>query len=382
MLKFQKLKILDSMNTIRKTLRLGFLFAFLLNLNASLAQEKICNLKTPSNDLIEVSTLNKLIESAMDSLGVPGLSIAIVNDLEIVYHETFGITSIDTENPVTKNTLFEGASLSKPLFAYFIMSMMEKGLIDLDEPIYPFLKPIFPKGAIAPHSFEAYKTLTPRIILSHGTGIPNWVKGKPIEIAFEPGTDFSYSGEAYQHLGAAFGTKLEIGWGQKLDSIFIKEVAFPIGMDRSLYTWDKKYEEDVAYGHLDGKATKEINRYKNVGPGFSLHTDAEDYARFLIEMMNPKKISKTTRDEMLKTHNHFTEDDELFLETGQTGWGLGFAQKPTPNGLMHLHTGNNQDFQAYTMFIPEREYGFVMFGNSNNLFPLLEKIETLLGKHF
>ena len=85
----------------------------------------------------------------------------------------------------------------------------------LDKPIYPYLKAIFPEGVVAPESMEAYAKLTPRIVLSHGTGIPNWVKGKPIKIAFEPGTGFSYSGEAYQHLGAAFGTKLGLGWGKK-----------------------------------------------------------------------------------------------------------------------------------------------------------------------
>ena len=339
-------------------------------------------IQKPDGSKISTEYLSNYIQKAMDSIGLPGLSIAIVNDNKIAYHNTFGIKNIKTEEPVTAKTIFEGASLSKPLFAYFLMKMAEDGKLDLDKPIYPYLKPIFPEGTIAPDSFEYYKTLTPRIILSHGTGIPNWVKGKPIEIAFKPGTDFSYSGEAYQHLGAAFGTKLGIAWGTKLDSLFIKEAALPIGMDRTIYTWDKKYENTIARGHIKGKVNPKINRYKKVGPGFSLHSDAEDYALFLIEMMSPKNISVSTRDEMLREHNHFKKDNKLYKETGQTGWGLGFAQKPTPNGLMHLHTGNNQDFQAYTMFIPEQNYGFVMFANSDNLFPFLEKLEELLGEHF
>ncbi|RZN84652.1 MAG: class A beta-lactamase-related serine hydrolase [Winogradskyella sp.] len=339
-------------------------------------------IQKPDGSKISTEYLSNYIQKAMDSIGLPGLSIAIVNDNKIAYHDTFGIKNIKTEEPVTAKTIFEGASLSKPLFAYFLMKMAEDGKLDLDKPIYPYLKPIFPEGTIAPDSFEYYKTLTPRIILSHGTGIPNWVKGKPIEIAFKPGTDFSYSGEAYQHLGAAFGTKLGIAWGTKLDSLFIKEAALPIGMDRTIYTWDKKYENTIARGHIKGKVNPKINRYKKVGPGFSLHSDAEDYALFLIEMMSPKNISVSTRDEMLREHNHFKKDNKLYKETGQTGWGLGFAQKPTPNGLMHLHTGNNQDFQAYTMFIPEQNYGFVMFANSDNLFPFLEKLEELLGEHF
>ncbi|EDP71013.1 beta-lactamase [Flavobacteriales bacterium ALC-1] len=362
--------------------KLYIIILFITIYGTIIGQNNLKSVRIPDGRMISTSTLNDYIKKVMDSLELPGLSIAIVNDNKITYHNTFGVRSIKTKEPVTKLTMFEGASLSKPLFAYFVMKMAEKGELELDDPIYPFLEPIFPEGTIASESFEDYKTLTPRIILSHGTGIPNWVKGKPITIAFKPGTGFSYSGEAYQHLGAAFGTKLGIGWGNKLDSLFIKEAAFPIGMDRTLYTWDAKYDNTVAKGHIKGKVNPEISRFKKVGPGYSLHSDAEDYAKFLIEMMNPKNITIATRDEMLKEHNHFKENNKLIKETGQTGWGLGFAQKPTPYGLMHLHTGNNQDFQAYTMFIPNQKYGFVMFANSDNLFPFLEKLEELLGEHF
>lgn len=370
------------MNQSKRTIKMLLVLFFGFYMHLNWAQNAKASFRIPDGRSIKTSILDAHIQKAIDSIKLPGLSIAIVNDGNIVYHNVFGVKSYKTNEPVTKQTIFEGASLSKPLFAYFIMKMVEKGELDLDKPIYPYLKPIFPEGVIAKDSFEAYKTLTPRIILSHGTGIPNWVKGKPISIAFKPGTDFSYSGEAYQHLGAAFGTKLGIGWGTELDSLIIKEALAPIGINRSLYTWNTIYDKDVAYGHMKGKTNPEINRYKKVGPGFSLHSDAKDYAMFLIEMMNPKNISTKTRDEMLKEHNHFKSNNKIFKETGQTGWGLGFSQKPTPNGLMHLHTGNNQDFQAYAMFIPKQNYGFVMFGNSDNLFPLLETIEKILGEHF
>ncbi|RNC88342.1 MAG: class A beta-lactamase-related serine hydrolase [Winogradskyella sp.] len=366
------------MNTLK-----SYLIISALTLTSLVYGQKNSNLiEVPDGRTISAETLNQHISKAMDSLKLPGLSIAIVNGNKIAYHNTFGVKNNKTKTPVTAATIFEGASLSKPLFAYFVMKMVEDGKIDLDKPIYPYLEPIFPEGTVEEKSLEYYKRLTPRIILSHGTGIPNWVRGEPIKIAFKPGTDFSYSGEAYQHLGAAFALKQGIDWGSKLDSLFIKEAAIPIGMDRTLYTWDSKYENAVANGHLKGNVNSKINRFKKVGPGFSLHTDAEDYALFLIEMMHPKNITEATRDEMLKTHNLFKENNALYIETGQTGWGLGFAQKPTPNGLMHLHTGNNQDFQAYTMFIPEQDYGFVMFANSDNLFPFLEKLEELIGEHF
>lgn len=370
------------MITFFKHIRCYIHILFLGVCSLCFAQAEKTNIRVPDGRTIDKLQLDNHIQQAIDSIKIPGLSIAIVNQDKIVYHNTFGVTNIKTKEAVSKQTIFEAASLSKPVFAYFILKMVEKGEIALDKPIYPYLESIFPDGVIAPDSFEAYKTLTPRIILSHGTGIPNWVNNSPITIAFTPGTDFSYSGEAYQHLGAAFGTKKGIGWGSALDSLFIKEVAHPIGMDRSFFTWNDVLEQNVAYGHIDGGVNTEIQRHKRVGPGYSLHSDAEDYAKFLIEMMHPKNVSVTTRDLMLKEHNHFKPENKLIEETGQTGWGLGFAQKPTPYGLMHLHTGNNQDFQAYTMFIPEQEYGFVMFGNSNNLFSVLESIEQLLGDHF
>ncbi len=375
------------MNQLKNTMKtLCIALIMLCTINTSLGQKKQDAFHVPNGNKISSKSFSNLIQHTMDSLTIPGVSIAIINDHKIAYHEVFGVKNIKTKEKVSLETIFEGASLSKPLFAYFVMKMVESGEFELDKPIFPYLERVMGKEkikqAVAPDSYERYTKLTPRIILSHGSGIDNWVKGKPITIAFEPGTDFSYSGEAYQHLGAALGTKLGIGWGSKLDTLFLKKVAHPIGMDRSFYTWNDVLEQHAATGHIDGKRNPEIHRDKKVGPGYSLQSDAQDYALFLIEMMVPNNISKTTRDEMLKEHNHFKKDNKLVKETGQTGWGLGFAQKPTPYGLMHLHTGNNKDFQAYTMFIPKQKYGFVIFANSNNLFPLLQRIEKLIGEHF
>jgi CubicO group peptidase (beta-lactamase class C family) len=339
-------------------------------------------IKTVSGRQIKVAKLDKRIVQIMDSLQVPGISIAIINDARIAYYKTFGYANNKTKELITKQSVFEGASLSKPLFAYFVMKMVEKGEFDLDVPIYNFLKKNFPENMIDSTSFDYYKMLTPRIILSHGSGIKNWVKNETIKIAFKPGTDFSYSGEAYQHMGAALGTKLDIGWGSALDSLFLREVANPLGMKQSFYTWNEILEKYTVNGHMKGKVNENKNKFKKVGPGFSLYSNAYDYALFIIEMMKPKNLKIGLRDEMLKEHNHFKPDNELYKETGQSGWGLGFAQKPTPNGLMHLHTGNNHDFQAYAMFVPDQKYGLVIFINSDNLQPFLNQLEKLIEQQF
>lgn len=85
---------------------------------------------------------------------------------------------------------------------------------------------------------------------------------------------------------------------------------------------------------------------------------------------------------MFKEQNHFKKDNHLLQEVGQTGWGLGFAQKPSENGMMYLHTGNNHDFQSYCMILPEKDFGLVLFTNSDKMEALLESLPQLLGPIF
>lgn len=82
------------------------------------SQDKIKNLKG-----FEVSTdsITIFLKSRMDSLNIPGLSIAAVNESKVVYHETFGYANIKEKLPVTDKTIFEGASISKSVFASFVM---------------------------------------------------------------------------------------------------------------------------------------------------------------------------------------------------------------------------------------------------------------------
>jgi len=256
------------------------------------------SIKTVSGQLLETTLLHSRIQQLVDSIQIPGLSIAIINDAQVAYHNVYGVKEINTGIPIDTETIFEAASLSKPVFAYFMMKMVEKGKLDLDRPIYPDLASLFSPEVIDSMSLDYYKMITPRMILSHSTGLPNWAKGKTIHIDFKPGTNFSYSGEAYQHLVAAFGTRLEIGWGERMDSLFQQEVAQALKMDNSFYIWNNLLEKHKARGHQKGKVDSNYFKPKNVGPAHSLHSDALDYAHFLIEMMNPKNLSQKSIDEM------------------------------------------------------------------------------------
>lgn len=330
------------------------------------------------------SQLTSEIKNIMEAEELPGLSIAIINDNEIAYHEVFGVTNVETRESVSKESMFEGASLSKPIFAYFALKMAEEGTIDLDKPLYEYL----PHPGIAPESEEDYKLITARMVLSHQTGFPNHAFNEHIKLAFKPGTDFMYSGEAYQYLAAVIGMQKGVGFKEELNDLFQEKVTIPLQMDHTTFVWDDYLETHKVYGH-DEKGQPTFNK---PGPGrwsgksfnafSSVHSEASEYAKFIIALLKKEGLSSATFEDMLKEHTHFKDDNPLKQEIGQTGWGLGFAQKKTADYTMHMHTGNNHDFQAYAMFVPERNYGIVVFTNSDKMKRFLERFSKVFGSQF
>ncbi len=339
------------------------------------------SLKTVDGRAVKIQELNARIEFLMDSIAMPGLSLAIINDKEIVYHEVFGVQNIETGKPVAKQHIFEGASLSKPIFAYFAMKMVDQGILDLDKPLHDY----FPHPAIDSASYTDYLTITPRMVLSHSSGFPNFSHGKIISLPFTPGTDFLYSGEAYQYLTAVIGSLHQMGWKDKFNALFEREVTKPLGMEHTSFLWNDYLAKNKVFGHKKGKPT-DNNTGAWSGKTFnsftSIHSEAYEYALFIQAMLKKEGLSSKSFQEMLAAQNTFRPDSRLLQETGQTAWGLGFAQKPTPNGLMHLHTGNNHDFQAYCMFLMEQGYGIVLFTNSDKMLPLIQGLSSVLGPQF
>ncbi|MFL1896347.1 serine hydrolase domain-containing protein [Aquimarina sp. 2-A2] len=331
------------------------------------------------------TTLDAKIDSILRAVNMPGLSIAIVNDSEIVYHNTFGVINTETKKPVTKRTLFEGASLSKPIFAYFVMRMVEKGILDLDKPLHEYL----PHSGIAETSKEEYKLITARMVLSHQTGFPNHAEGSDIKLAFTPGTDFMYSGEAFQYLAIVIGELNDIGYKSDLNALFQKEVTRPLRMSHSTFVWDDYLAEHKSFGHnKDGKPTQKHPSQggwwngKTFNAFSSLHSEAKEYAQFLVALLQQEGLKNETFSEMFKEHTHFKDDNPLKKQIGQTGWGLGMAQKPTKYGTMHMHTGNNHDFQSYMMILPKKEFGIVFFTNSNKALPFIQGFNTVIENIF
>jgi CubicO group peptidase (beta-lactamase class C family) len=145
-----------------------------------------------------VAEFGAQVPRLMAQYKVPGVSIAVVHDAQIVWWGGFGLADMATKAPVDNDTVFEAGSTSKPVFAYAALKLCEKGVIGLDTPLTKY----------APESFltgdARFELITPRHILSHSSGLQNWRSGdKPLQIHFAPGSQYMYSGEGYYYLQSA-----------------------------------------------------------------------------------------------------------------------------------------------------------------------------------
>ena len=134
-----------------------------------------------------ISRLENEVPGLMKQGGVPGMQIALIRDGKTIWLHGFGVKDKKTREPVRTDTVFEAASLSKPVFTYGVLKLVDQGKLDLDTPLSSYLpKPYVPD--------ERVGKITARLVLSHRTGFPNW-RGSDglLPIYFSPGERFSYS---------------------------------------------------------------------------------------------------------------------------------------------------------------------------------------------
>lgn len=335
----------------------GWLAVGLLIIALTGCQSTHREIKTESANSVEIAKLDRFIEERMEALKVPGVSIVIVRDGKITYRGAFGVKNTLTGEKITNSTLFEAASLSKPFFAYFVMLQVQKGLIELDEPLYQY----HPNKHLLIDS--RHKQITARMLLTHTSGLVNWRKnaGDELEVLFTPGTQFQYSGEGYEYLRRVLQELLKVD-DDGLQAIVEKEVVEAVGANFMKYTWNDEILSRKAFGHRNGSPTDNYKHDMNFGASYSLNTSAEDYAKFLIALMWPQAVNREVVDEFLAIQY------QMPSEVGEMHRSLGFPVKKTEKGMRYYHSGNNGDFRAYCHFYKDKGYGIIMFGNSDNLF--------------
>lgn len=310
--------------------------------------------------IANAAELDQKIPEMMAAADIPGLSIAIVKDNRIAYQREFGVRSADTKEPVTDQTIFSAASLSKALFAYGLMRWVEQGHFELDQPLYQY----FPYEDLK-HD-ERYKQLTARHVLSHTTGLPNWRQGDQLDFLRDPGQEFGYSGEGFVYLMRV----VEHLSGQDIETFMAEQVFEPLGMDRSSYVWQEAFESDYAIPHDQFAITRELRRPQAGNTAYSLQTTAVDYSKFIRAMLNAEGLEAESIKQILAPQVAVEKDKSV-------QWGLGMGLQTTDDGQAFWHWGDNGTFKAFFIAYPRQKTGLIYFANSSNGLGIAEDLIPL-----
>lgn len=342
-------------------------------------------LKKLDGNSISTAELEAFVEQIMEKADVAGLSLAILNDSQLVYQKAFGYKNKRDGTRNDEQTLFSAASFSKPVFAYLVMLLSEEGIIDLDKPLYEYLdKPLYEYPPYTDlKGDDRYQKITARMVLSHTTGFPNWRFLTPdgkLSILFPPGSRHSYSGEGI----ALLQMIVEVVTGSNLEVLAQEKIFQPLGMTRSSYTWQPEFEANYASPHDEyGRPRGEKIQRAEPDAAGSMVTTASDYARFLIAILNAEEQRKATVNEMLQPQiainykRMFGPDAwEMTDEYQNThlAWGLGWGQFDTSYGQAFFHTGHSFGWQNYTVTYIDKGIGIVMLSNSDNFESVAEEI--------
>lgn len=298
------------------------------------------------------------IEKWLKENSIPTLGIGVINGGKLQQVNVFGELQKDVVAPY--NTIFNVASLTKPITAIVTLKLVSAGKWDLDEPVHRYWTD--PDVVNDPNS----KLLTTRHILSHQTGFTNWRgnnKDGKLHFEFAPGTKYQYSGEGFEYLRSA----LERKFGKSLNELASELIFEPLNMTDTKYYWDELTDSTrfaIGYNN-EGIAYKTIKN-TTANAADNLLTTVEDYGIFLTSVLNGDGFSQSVFDEMV-THQVATKKDKYF--------GLGFEIYDLGNGEYALsHGGSDEGCQTIVFIFPETKQGLIIFTNVDGGHKVYEKL--------
>jgi CubicO group peptidase (beta-lactamase class C family) len=373
----------------RKTFRLCATALLLLTLflpfRAGNAQSSALDRHQPLRTKVDkhlIARMERTIPHLMTEGDIPGLSVALISNARLTWSRSFGVKNAGTKEAVDNNTVFEAASLSKPVFAYAVLKLVDSGKIDLDTPLTKYLPGRYDVG-----DDPRLDQITARRVLSHTTGFPNWrTRGDPtLKIHFTPGDRFSYSGEGFVYLARV----VEHLTGETLDVFMKRTVLKPLGMSSSSFVWLDNYESRKTFTHNSVSEVSGRDKPEKANAAASLHTTATDYARFVVAVLKGEGLKPATLRLMLNPQvsvaeagsNNLNRPDPKLSQS--ISWGLGWGLEKTDDGMAFWHWGDNGDTKAFVRAFEKQKTGLVMFANSTTGLSIVQELveQALGGQH-
>lgn len=338
----------------------------------------------------EMSTLDAGLEAALDSIfseyiekfRLTGLAVGIVLQDEIVYASGFGVRNSETKEPVSAESLFHMASISKTFVATGIMQLVEQGKIDLDEPVITYL-PYFKLDD------ERYSQITIQNILSHVSGMPDvedyhWDQPEYDDQALEryvrsladqkmlfaPGEEFSYSNMAYEVLGDVIA-KVS---GMTFEDYMKENILNPLDMLHSTFLKEEVPPDLATTPHYgSGSPTNDYPYHRAHAPSSTLHSNVLEMSNWAIANMNrgtwkdSQILSESSYDQMWQPQMQISEERSI---------GLGWFIETSEEGLRIFHGGADVGFRSMLVMLPEKSTAVVILANNERADPreMAEKV--------
>ena len=260
------------------------------------------------------------VSKIMSHTHAEGMAVAVIDHGKVGYVQAYGIRNAKGD-PLATDTVMYGASLTKTVFAYTVLQLVDQGKLNLDTPIKDDLDqplPSYGPDPVFPDKYGPYKDLagdprweriTPRMCLTHSTGFSNFWFLEPdqkLHIHFEPGTHFSYSGEGFILLQFVIehGRKAQ---GLGLDVSDLTKATFSrLGMTRTSLIWHNGQDPNVADGWNDQGQPQPHQKRSKVRAAGSMNTTISDLSKFTAALVSGEGLSATSSAEMTKPQLHIT----------------------------------------------------------------------------
>jgi D-alanyl-D-alanine-carboxypeptidase/D-alanyl-D-alanine-endopeptidase len=357
-----------------------FLIAF-ISVSTVIFSQTIVRL---DNSRITAQELDDKVSQLLKDASVTGMAISVFNENKAVYHKVFGVKKSTTGSSLQTSTNFYGASFSKAIFAVLVMKLVEEKVIDLDTPLQNYLSmPVyqFGKGTSWNQDYTSlkeepqYKKITARHCLTHSSGFANWRWDEPdqkLHVRFEPGTQYSYSGEGFCYLQFV----IEKITGKLLNGLMQEKLFGPLGIKNSSYTWEPAFENNYCFGH--DKTGKPYPKDKDNAPrsASTLETTPDDYKIFTEAVLQKKILKPESYDtlfkQQLRLRTRYQMGIDAWKDTVATndgiglGYAVGWGRLQTPYGFGVFKEGHGDGFQHYTILFPEKKLGILIMTNSDN----------------
>jgi len=335
--------------------------------------------------------IDTTVQNLMRAGRVPGLALTLIADDRIAYLRAFGMADVAAGRSLQTDTVMYGASLTKAAFAYMVMTLVDKGVVDLDRPIAEYLPKPLPQ-------YENYADLagddrwrawTLRMLLSHQAGLPNWrwfSDSQKLAIIFEPGSRYAYSGEGYQ----VAQLTLEQGLGLNVNELMRKRVFERFGMHRTSMTWREDFRPNFAHGYAEDGRDLGHNARRSVHVAGSMDTTVADFAAFLAGVLRGDGLSLAARSQMLGAQVSVTARHQFPTQSPEgtdanqaigLSYGLGWGLFQSPFGPAFFKEGHDDGTNNYALCLEEAKRCILILSNSSNgegIFLYLA--DALLGK--